>query len=135
MRTKFGVTREEVEGFVEENEVVKSFLMKYNGRRRKGSSCSRDQNAATLCRFFKWFRVGKGWDVSPRELLNDQLRRRESGDVEERRKHVGLVLEFTRDNMDPYSQGLSEGRKYYVFIAIKSFYEYHEVQLTTAKGK
>jgi len=135
VRSRFGVTWEEVERFVDENEVVKSFLMKYDGRRRKGSTCTRDQNAATLCRYFKWLRLEKGWDVSPRELLNDQLRRRKSGDVEERQKHISLVMEYTRDNQDPYFQRLSDGRKYHKFVVIKSFYEYHEVQLTTAKGK
>ena len=135
VRSRFGVSRDEVEGFVEGSELVKSFLMKYDGRRRKGSACTRDQNAATLCRFFKWLRLEKGWDVSPRELLNDQLRRRKSGDLEERRKHISLVMEYTRDNQDPYFQRLSDGRKYHKFVVIKSFYEYHEVQLTSAKGR
>lgn len=135
LRSRFGVSGEEVLRFVEENDVVGSFLRRYRRAGRKGQRSTWEVYAETLCRYFKWLRLGRGWDVSPVELLNDQLGRRESGSLEERRFHVGLVLEFTRDNEDPYFKGLSDSRKYQAYIIVKGFYDYHEVPLTAAKGK
>lgn len=124
--------KDEVKTFVEENEVVRGFLSKYSSHKRKGQKSSRDCYAENLCRYFKWLRVVKGWDVLPAELLNDQLHMYESMDISERRKHVRLALEFTRDNPD--FSNLSDRRKYALFVTIKGFYEYNEVELTTAKG-
>jgi len=65
--------------------------------------------------------------------LNDQLRRlQESQSIEDRRFHVNLALEHSRDNED--FEELSDGRKYQIYATIKGFYEYHEVILTRARG-
>lgn len=118
------------------SEVVSSWLAKFRDDRSRGrKQSSRDHYGAMLCRFFKWLRVEKGWDVTPEELLNDQLRRLKSDDIKDRRHHVNLALEFTRDNRDAHFSALSEKRKYHYFSTIRSFYNYHEVPLTRALNK
>jgi len=134
-RGPFWVSKDEVARFVEENNEVRNFLRKYSSRSGKGQNSTQNLYAQTLCRFFKWLKVAQHWSVSPRELLNDQLCNRESRDVEARRKHITLVLQFTRDNEHPYFKSLSDSRKYHMYIVIKSFYEYHEIPLTSSKGK
>ena len=62
------------------------------------------ENAHRLCRFFKWLRVVKGLDVSPKEFLNELVLLRGSRDVEERQKYLRLVLEHTRARF-PTSHG------------------------------
>lgn len=132
MTSLYSVDKSEVEQFVEENEFVRNYLNKYS--RGENRSSSHRQHAHILCRFFKWLRVVKSWDVSPLELLNDQLRRlQESQSIEDRRFHVNLALEHSRDNED--FEELSDGRKYQIYATIKGFYEYHEVILTRARGR
>lgn len=130
-RTRYGVSRVEVEKFIAEHEIVRQFLNKY--RRGLSFRTSYDTYAHALCRFFKWLRLEKSWNVSPKDLLNDQLSRLASKDIVDRQFHVSLVLEHSRDNPDFSKMG--DSRKYQIFEVIKNFYEYHEVVLTTAKGK
>lgn len=131
LASRYSVDKNEIERFVVENEMARSFLNRYD--RGTDQSSSYEKHAHILCRFFKWLRVVKGWDVSPSELLNDQLRRFSSGDIGDRSFHVNLALEHSRDNND-FAE-LSDSRKYQIFITIKNFYAYHEVVLTRAKGK
>ena len=131
MASRYSVDKNEVERFVEENPIVRNYLNKYS--RGENRSSSHRQHAHILCRFFKWLRVVKRWDVSPKELLNDQLRRLSSSNISDMHVHVNLVLEHSRDNSD--FEELSDGRKYQIYATIKSFYGYHEVILTRAKGK
>jgi len=131
LASRYSVDKNEVERFVEENPIVRNYLNKYS--RGENQSNSHRKHAHILCRFFKWLRVVKRWDVSPLELLNDQLRRlQESQSIEDRRFHVNLALEHSRDNED--FEELSDGRKYQIYATIKGFYEYHEVILTRARG-
>ena len=91
----YGVSKEEVNKFVEENRVVRDWLSKYEEGTLR---C----NAQTLCRFFKWLRVKQDIHLSPEELLNEQitiLRNRDSS-VGDRSRHLRLVLDFCRDNPD-----------------------------------
>lgn len=123
LRRVYGVSKAEVSSFVEENEAVKDWLGKFGGR-------SVYEKSHMLCRYFKWLKIVKNVDVSPKELLNEQIRLRASKSMEERRKHLRLVLEHTRDNPD--FQRYSDNRKYAIFLVIKNFYDYHEVPLTMA---
>jgi integrase len=125
LSTSYGVRKSEVSDFVGDNEVVLAWLGKYSGRNVRMLS-------HRLCRFFKWLRVVKGVSFSPQELLNDQIRLRGSGKILDRQKHLLWVLEHTRDNPD--FEGLGDNTKYSMFLAIKNFYEFHEVPLTTAKN-
>lgn len=126
---RYGVRKDELQRFVEENEIVKSFLNKYNSVNGKGTYY---QYAYSLCRYFKWLRMVKNWNVSPKDLLNDQIRRQSSTDVQDRSFHVKLALEHSRDNPD--FKDFSDSRKYSIFVAIRNFYAYYEVPLTRAKG-
>jgi len=131
LKSLYSVDKSEVEQFVEENEFVRNYLNRYSrDRNRKGSY---EKCAHILCRFFKWLRVVKGWDVSPEKLLDDQMRRLSSDNISDRNLHVNLVLEHSRDNSD-FAE-LSDRRKYEIFATIKNFYGYHEIILTRAKGK
>lgn len=123
--TVYGVSDDEVNSFIQDNEAVREWLGKYRGR-------TVGKNSHKLCRFFKWLRVVKDHDVSPKDLLNDQIQLRRSDDIEDRRKHLRWALEHTRDNPD--FSDLSDSWKYNVFLVIKSFYDYHEVPLTAAKN-
>jgi len=131
LASRYSVDKNEVERFVEENPIVRNYLNKYS--RGENRSSSHRQHAHILCRFFKWLRVAKRWDVSPKELLNDQLRRLSSSNISDMHVHVNLVLEHSRDNSD--FEELSDGRKYQIYATIKSFYEYYDVILTREKGK
>ena len=131
LASRYSVDKNEVERFVDKNELVRRYLNRYRRGMTRNSSFS--QRAHILCRFFKWLRLVKGWVVSPEELLNDQLRRLRSNDVSDKRFHVNLVLEHSRDNSD-FAE-FSDGRKYQIYATIKNFYGYHEVILTRAKGK
>ena len=131
MPSRYSVDKNEVERFVEENPIVRSYLNKYGHEENRNST--RRQRAHILCRYFKWLRVVKGWDVSPSELLNDQLHREESQSIDDRRFHVNLALGHSRDNGD-FAE-LSDGRKYQIFATIKNFYESHDVVLTHFRGK
>jgi len=119
LRSRYSVSRNEVERFVEESEIVRDYLGKFN--RGANWSSSYGKCAHTLCRYFKWLRVVKGWDVSPAELLNDQLRRLKSSDIDDKSFHVNLALKHSRDNND--FADLSDSRKYQIFATIKNFYE------------
>jgi len=127
----YGVTKEEVDKFVEENEIVQSWLRKYRG-------LTEYVYARVLCRFFKWLRMVEdpGLDLpvkfSARELLNEQIVLRKSNRIEDRRKHLHRVFKFSRDNPD--FREMSDGRKYFLYIIIKNFYDFHEVPLTTDQG-
>jgi len=106
------------------------------GRFRSGDegelSGNRLNNARVLCRFFKWLRVEANVELGPAELLNYQDKLRREGTIEERQRVLHLVLKHSRDNPD-YAE-YSDNRKYSIFHTVKSFFDYHEVQLTLAKN-
>jgi len=124
----------EIVDFVKGNPCVKRWIGKYRlaARRGGGLSGSRLNKARILCRFFKWLRVRKDLDLTPQELLNVQLEKRQSTSVQDRQWLLGLVLEHSRDN--PAFMNYADMRKYDIFMTVKSFCDYHEVVLTTAKG-
>lgn len=125
-RLVFGVERGEVESFCVDP-FVGEFLAKFRGSRRTFEEYGR-----VLCMFFKWLRVVKGLVFSPGEFLNEHVRRRGSLNLEERRWALKLVLEFSRDN--PVWRDRADGYKYHFFSVVKSFFDYHEVNLTSGKG-
>lgn len=92
-RFAYSVSLDEAEAFVRENGCVRDFLAKY---------CWGDQTwlekAAGLARFFKWLKVVKGLNISPKDFLNLHLQKRNSLDIEERRWALRLALEYSRDN-------------------------------------
>jgi integrase len=123
----YSVCLKEIQAFLDENECVRSWAGKYdpNGTRK--------YYVHALCRFFKWLRVVKGIEISPKDLLNEQLQLRSRGDIEDRQRHLNMVLEHSRDNPD--FKDLGQRRKHHIFIVVKSFYDFHDVPLTTSKGK
>jgi len=132
--TRYGVSGSEVKRFVDANSVVKVWVQKFRSalNSRVWLSGSRLNKARVLCRFFKWLSMEKNLEFSPEELLNKQLVLRQSKNVKDRQWLLSLVLAHTRDNLD--FKELADMRKYVVFTVIKSFCDYHEVALTTAKG-
>jgi site-specific recombinase XerC len=86
-----------------------------------------------LCRFFKWLRVVKGLNVSPREFLDLHLRRRGADSVEERRWALRLALEYSRDNPDLRGRALHYRYSAW-FLPVKMFCDYHEAPLTSING-
>ena len=130
-RSLYGVTKAEVDKFVEENRAVRDWLSKYEWH-------TEYVYGRVLCRFFKWLRMVEDPDLglpiqlSARELLNEQIILRKSNRIEDRRKHLRRVLKFSRDNPD--FRELSDGWKYVMYIVIKNFYDFHEVPLTTDQG-
>ena len=132
-KTAYGVSGRELTLFVEENELVKMWCLKFSSRPREGwLSGSRRDKARVLCRFFKWLKVVKDIDLSPKDLLNRQIRLRESLDIVDRRWLLRLVLQHTRDNPD--FADYADMTKHAIFATINSFFHYHQVLLTTAKG-
>jgi len=129
---KLRVSRGEIQEFVEGNSCVSSWVGKYRSGPEGGLSGSRLSKAGILCRFFKWLRVVKGVSVEPRDLLERQLKLRQSSNIEDRQWLLNLALEFSRDNPD--YKGYSGRRKYEIFGAVKNFCDYHEVPLTTARS-
>jgi len=127
-RFRYSVSMGEVVGFVEGNVCVREFL----GRYEEGG-VTWWEKAVGLARFFKWLRVVKGLDLSPREFLDLHLRKRGAGSVEERRWALRLVLEYSRDNPDLRGRAL-----HYVysawFLPVKLFCDFHEVPLTSTVG-
>ena len=121
--TVYGVSKGEIERFVRDSEVVQVWVDRY---------VEKYENAHRLCRFFKWLRVVKGVDVSPKEFLNELIRLRGSRDVEERQKYLRLALEHTK--LNPDFRDLADMRKYSIFMSIKNWCEFNEVPLTTAKN-
>jgi integrase len=121
--TRYGVSKVEVDQFVRENEVVAAWAGRY---------ADTYENAHRLCRFFKWLRMVKGVEITPKEFLNELIRQRASGDVEERQRSLRLVLEHTKYNPD--FADIGDQRKYYVFLSIKNWCAFNEVPLTTAKS-
>ena len=123
-RLGYGVSKLEVEAFAGER-LVSDYLGKFEGG-------SWFEYARHLAVFFKWLKIYEGLKFAPEELLNEHLRRRAGQNVEDRRWLCSLVLKFCRDNPD--FAGHSDGYKYGMFMAIKGFFDFHEVPLTTSKG-
>ena len=132
----YGVSHDEVVRFVRENACVANWLKKYMraplDESDVGLSGSRLNRARILCRFFKWLMVVKNVDLSPDELLDRQLKLRQSPSVRDRQWLLNLVLEHSRDNPD--FRDYSDMRKYDIFQTVKSFCDFHEVPLTMAKN-
>lgn len=130
----WGVSYAEVLRFVEDNPCVENWLRKYSvdPLSRKKISGSRMGKARRLCRFFKWLKVEKKIDLSPRELLNYQNDLRQNGDVTEKRWLLNLVLDHTRDNAR--FENLDDETKYEIFTTVKAFCTDHEVPLTLARN-
>lgn len=117
----FGVTWDQLEKFVKENQVVSDFLANksWNTYRAYGR---------VLCMFFRWLKVKKGLSLSPSEFLNMLVQHRKSEDVSERKWGLRLVLEFSRDNPEWASRN---GRTQYgVYSVLKGFCSFHETDLT-----
>lgn len=134
-KTAYGVSFDEVEEFVEGNEVVKVWCKKFRAAPRKAwLSGSRLDKARILCRFFKWLRIEKSIDLSPSELLERHRKLRLSGDstIEDRQWLLNLVFDYSRDNRD--FAGYADRSKYGMFSCVKSFVDRYEVPLTTAKN-
>jgi len=125
LRYVYGVLKGDLERFVEGNGVVGDWVGRYEGGTGRNK-------ARVLCQFFKWLRMVKGVELGPRGLLDEQILLRKSDSIEDRRRHLRWVLEFSRDNPD--FRDLSDRRKYDIFVTIKNFYDFHEVPLTNVKG-
>jgi len=125
-RFSYGVSAGDVARFVEANECVREFLSKYADR-------SWRERATGLARFFRWLRVVKGLELSPKEFLDEHLRRRNADSVMERRWALRLALEFSRDNPD--LAGEAQHYRYSAwYLPVKLFCDYHEAPLTSTNG-
>jgi hypothetical protein len=120
----YGVTRGDVEGFVERNGVVREFLGKYAGR---GSFWD---YARTLAMFFRWLRVVEGLELSPEMFLNEHVRRRNMVEVRDRGWASRLVIMFCRDNPD--FAGCAETYRHSLFNVLKQFFAYHGADLSNS---
>ena len=126
-RFSYSVSAADVERFIAENECVREFLSKYV------AGGTRMEKAVGLCRFFRWLRVVKGLELSPKLFLDEHLRRRNAGSVEERRWALRLALEYSRDNPDLAGKALHY-RYCAWFLPVKAFCDYHEAPLTSSNG-
>lgn len=127
-RFGYSVSLADVERFVGENECVREFLSKYAVDGKTWL-----EKAVGLARFFKWLRVVKGLDVSPKEFLDLHLSKRNAGSVEERRWALRLALEYSRDNPDLADKALHY-RYCAWFLPVKAFCDYFEAPLTSVNG-
>ena len=127
-RFGYSVSMGEVECFVLESECVGEFLRRYDF---KGVSWW--EKAVGLCRFFRWLKVVKGLEFSPKEFLNLHLRNRGGNSIDDRRWALKLALEYSRDNPDLRDKALQY--KYSAwFLPVKMFCDYHEAPLTSTNG-
>lgn len=118
---RLSVDLEEVEEF-SRDELVARFIAKY-------ASSSRRDYLRVLCLFFKWLRA-KGFDLSPRQLLNMHFQKLSSQDVLERRWASHLVGDFLNSEL---FEGRSAAYKALAFSAIKQFFHYYDAELTLAR--
>jgi hypothetical protein len=122
----YGVTRDEVQVFVDGNLCVKQFLGKY-------APATQYNFRRYLCMFFKWLRIRKDLEISPADFLQFLSEKRASTRVEDRCWGRNLLLEFTRDNKD--FKGKSHSLLYgAMWKSVNLFCKAHEVELTSAKG-
>jgi integrase len=123
---EYGVTRGEVQAFIDGNLCVRQFLAKY-------SEASKYNFSRYLCMFFKWLRLRKSLELEPAEFLQLLSEKRQAVSVEDRCWGRNLVLEFTRDNPD--LKGKSHSLLYgAMFKSVNLFCKAHEVDLTSARG-
>jgi len=123
---EYGVTRGEIQAFVDENLCVRQFLAKY-------SEASKYNFSRYLCMFFKWMKIRKSLELRPDEFLQAICEKRQKTSVQERCWGRNLVLEFTRDNPD--LKGKSHSLLYgAMFKSVNLFCKAHEVDLTIARG-
>jgi len=125
-RYDYGVSRLEVDAFIQENTCVQRFLKKY-------AESTRYNFSRYLCMFFKWLRIRKGLELSPSEFLQMLSEKRQAHSVEDRCWGKDLVLEYTRDNPD--MKGKSHSLLYgAMFKSVNLFCKAHEVELAIARG-
>lgn len=127
-RFAYSVSLGDTERFVRENECVREFLARYDWGGQTWL-----EKAVGLARFFRWLRVVKGLEVSPKEFLDLHLRKRNGESVEDRRWALRLALEYSRDNPDLRDKAL-QYRYSAWFLPVKAFMDYHEAPLTSAAG-
>jgi hypothetical protein len=103
LKTAHSVSDRELTRFVENSGLVKFWLRKSSSRPKEDwLSSSRRDKARILCRFFKWLRIEKDVDLTPRELMERHRKFRLSKDstVEKMQWLLNLALEHSRDNPD-----------------------------------
>lgn len=127
-RFGYSVSRGELERFVGENACVREFLSRYEWGGQTWL-----EKAVGLARFFKWLRVVKGLELSPKEFLDLHLKKRNAKSVEERRWALRLALEYSRDNPDLRDKALHYRYSAW-FLPVKMFCDYHEAPLTSTNG-
>lgn len=125
-RYDYGVSRQEVDAFIQDNTCVQRFLKKY-------AQSTRYNFSRYLCMFFKWLRLRKDLDLKPTEFLQLLCEKRQARSIEDRCWGKDLVLEYTRDNPD--LKGKSHSLLYgAMFKSVNLFCKAHEVDLASARG-
>jgi hypothetical protein len=128
-RLAYGVTENDVNSFVSDNPCVAEFVGKLDVGNGRGS---RYEYARILTMFFRWLKVVKHLEFSPRDLLDEHVKLRSSASLDDRRWAGALALGFTRDNPD--LKDAADSYKYLMLMAVKGFFDYHEAPLTTRKN-
>jgi len=123
---RLGVSNKELKEFVNSNPLIKDWL-------RKRPQATKRQYGYQITRYFKWLKGVKSLDITPEELINDHIKNQKSESVYERKKHAMLLKEYVFDT--PENEELSDKSKSLMITAVRSFYDYCEAPLTTAKGE
>ena len=125
-RYDYGVSRQEVDAFIQENKCVQRFLKKY-------AESTRYNFSRYLCMFFKWLRLRKNLELTPTEFLQLLSEKRQARLIEDKCWGKDLVLEYTRDNPD--MKGKSHSLLYgAMFKSVNLFCKAHELELASARG-
>ena len=123
----FGVSKIELQNFVDSDRLLAQFLAKYQGKPR-----TYEDYARALAMFFKWLRVSENIQLGPSEFLNECRTKSFSHKIEDLDWALGLVLRFTRDN--PVWRDSADRFKLCMFIKVKQFFDRYRVPLTLEKG-
>ena len=125
LRLDYGVHYSDALAFVESDDIAKQFMAKYKDR-------TREEYIRAFSLFFNWLKMRKGITLSPKEMLNKQLRFSKSNDIQERRWAANLAIEFCRDNPD--FKGLSDTHANLNWNVIDQFFKHYEVPFCSARN-
>ncbi len=125
MRKRGGLTKAQRQAFIDANPLIKDWL-------RNKAAASKRIYAFHFIRFFQWAQQKYGFaDVNA--LIADHEACRNSGSVQQKKRHARIVKEFVMDN--PENAELGDKTKALIITAVSSFYNYCENPLSSATGE
>jgi integrase len=125
LRLSYGVHISEVQVFIESDESAKRFFARYQDR-------TYIEYGRAFSLFFKWLRQVKGINLTPTELLNEQLKRSRGNTVEDRRWAANLAIDFCRDNPD--FKGHSDTHTRLHWNVLSQFFRNSEVPFCSSRN-